>query len=67
MTEYTAHERAALALWLIQQGPLTTRALANRLDLSMQGTRYLMRNLSLVVPVYYADRRWWVNCSTELE
>ena len=60
VTDLTAQERAALALWLLQQKPMTTRQVAERVDLSMDGARCMLKRISRVVPVVYEGRRWWV-------
>jgi len=65
--ELTAQERAALALWLLLQYPMTTRELAERVELSMRGTRHLLSKLSRVVPLCYESRHWWVESHNETE
>jgi DNA-binding transcriptional regulator LsrR (DeoR family) len=62
--DMAAHERAALALWLLMQAPLTTNMLAQRLGLTRHGTNYLLTNISRSVPVYYADGFWRI-CQTD--
>ncbi len=54
----TSQERAALALWLVQQMPLATNVLAMRLGMTRQGTWMLMTTISRVVPVHYCEGVW---------
>lgn len=57
-SQMAAHERAALALWLLLQAPLTTQVLAQRLGLTYDGTRYLLNNISRSVPLYQDEGVW---------
>lgn len=59
-SELLAHERAALALWLLQQRPYSSRELAERLGLSIRGTRYLLNAISRVTPVFCHNGLWQV-------
>jgi hypothetical protein len=61
MAELTAQERAALALWLLMQGPQSTREIAGRCGMSMRGARDMLYRISRVVPLYYEGRYWRVD------
>lgn len=61
-----AQERAALALWLVSQRPMTTRSLATRLEISREGARVLMIKISRTVPVYFDEAGGvWRMCARE--
>ena len=57
----TAQQRAALALWLLMQAPMSTRQIAEECGLSMQGARGMLHKLSLVVPLCYDRYEWWID------
>lgn len=59
-SEYTSQERAALALWLLMQTPMTTTELATRLEMSSDGMRILLWKLTRVVPIFYHEGQWQV-------
>ena len=50
-----AQERAALALWLLQQQPMTTRQMAERLGMTYEGARCLLITISRTTPIYRDD------------
>jgi hypothetical protein len=56
-----ALERAALvAMWLLADGQcLTTREIANRLNMTRDGARYILKAISRKVPVYCDERGRW--------
>lgn len=58
MTELSPQQRATLALWLILQQPQTTRQIAERCDLTMDGARAMLNKMGGVVPLSYERRRW---------
>ena len=50
-----SQERAALALWLLQQAPMTTAEMAERLEMSWNGARALLIKISRTTPIYRDD------------
>lgn len=54
----SAQERAALAYHFLLQAPMTTRDLADRLNMSRQGAWALLTTISRVVAIYYDDGQW---------
>lgn len=57
----TAQQRAARALWLLQQSPMSTRQVADECGLSMQGARQMLHGLARVIPICYDRYTWWVD------
>jgi len=53
-------ERVALAMWLLMQQPMTTRNLALRLGMSIEGARVMLTKMSRVVPIHWHEGRWQV-------
>jgi len=58
--ELTAQERAALTLWLLLQVPMSTAEVAARCGLTEQGARFMLNNMSRVVPLHLEDGKWHV-------
>ena len=59
----SAQERAALAMWLLMQRPHTTAGIARRVGLTNRGARYLLVNMSRVVPMFRDKKRGiWQIC-----
>lgn len=58
--ELAAQERAALTLWLLLQGPMSTAEVARRCGLTDRGALTMLCKISRVVPVYREAGRWWV-------
>ena len=59
-SELLAQERAALAVWLLMQQPMTTRDLAGRLGVSVEGARVMLIKISRVVPIHWHEGLWQV-------
>ena len=55
-----AQERAALALWLLMQSPMTTRQVAEKVGLKHESAREMLCRISRVVPLYFDGRVWRV-------
>ena len=49
----------ALAYDLIRQEPMSTRAVASRLEMSYNGAKVLLHKISRVVPIYMGDDQRW--------
>ena len=59
--ELTPQARAARVTYLlVMRGQMTTRQVAEEAGISPNGARYLMGNLSVVLPVYQPEVGVWV-------
>jgi len=47
-------------MWLLMQQPMTTRNLALRLGMSIEGARVMLTKMSRVVPIHWHEGRWQV-------
>lgn len=56
----TAQERAALALWLLAQSPMSTSEIAKWCGLSISGAGRMLHKIARVVPICYERPRWRV-------
>lgn len=57
--ELTSRERAALVAWLLCNGAeLTVKDVAEATGLSHKGAWKLVRDISRVVPIYFAEGAW---------
>ena len=54
----TSQERAALALWLLIQVPMSTREIAERCGMQMAGAWKMLNVISRVVPLYRDGGKW---------
>ena len=54
----TSQERAALALWLLIQVPMSTREIAERCGMQMAGAWKMLNLISRVVPLYRDGGKW---------
>jgi len=57
--DMTGQERAALALWLLMQGPMDLCSLAKKLGLTKSGCRTMLIRVSRVVPICHGDDGVW--------
>lgn len=58
--EWTAHMRAATAVfWLLSGSRLTTAEVARLTGLSWDGAKYMLVNMSIVVPIAEDDSGKW--------
>ena len=64
-SEMSAQERSALALWLLMQRPMTTKEVADWLNVSPRGARRLLCAIGRVVPVYKVNHIWYICGKTE--
>lgn len=56
----TPTERAGLVTWMLLRGQRTTvRDLADELEMTPRGARYLLERLSLVLPIIVDDCGVW--------
>jgi len=64
--DLTGQERAALALWLLIQSPMSTRQIAERCGITKSGAWQMLCKLARVVPLSYEGGEWFVNNSRVL-
>jgi len=63
---YTAQERAAVAIWQLAEGEiLWTDELAEITGMSQDGVRMMLNRLSRVVPIYQQDDGRWKKMQEE--
>lgn len=60
MNELTPQQRAALALWLLMQRPMTAREMSRWLGLSVRGTYHLLSKIALVAPILNREGLWQI-------
>jgi len=58
--DMTGQERAALALWLLMQGPMDLCSMARRLGVTEKGCRAMLTKIARVGPSYCADGGTWL-------
>lgn len=60
-SELSTTERVSLAVQLVQERPMTTQFLAERLEMTRSGAWKLMMRLCRNAPITYADGAWhWI-------
>lgn len=59
--ELFAHERAALAFWLLMQKPHTASELAGKIGVTPRAVRMMLKKLADVVPIHHEpDSGLWI-------
>lgn len=58
--EWTAHMRSGVAtFWLLEGNRLTTAQIAQLTGLTWDGAKYMLTNMSLVLPIVEDDQGRW--------